>query len=120
MRRMFTRLYRGEYSLSVAFLGFLIGGTLAVCVVAVPLAMLLLFFVSGGLVYLMILALIFGYMGIVLVGIWRTASTGPSHTIYQIMAKVIIVLFVADVVWGLVNGEILQQVRLVQAIVASN
>jgi hypothetical protein len=118
MRRMFGRLYRGEYSLSVAFWGFLIGGTFAVGVVAAFLAVPLLFFASGGVAYLMISALLSGYWCIVLIGIWRSASTGRSHAIYQITAKVLIVLFVVDVIWNLVNGEILRQVRLVLAVVS--
>ena len=120
MRRMLGRLYRGEYSLSVAFWGFLIGGTFAVALGAALLAVPLLFFASGGLVYLMILALICGYWCIVFVGIWRSASTGRSHPVYQIIAKVIIVLYIASFIWNLINGEILQQVRLVQAVFNSN
>lgn len=61
MRRMFDRLYRGEYSLSVIFWGFLVGGTFVVGLVAALLAVPLLFLVSGILVYLMISALLFGY-----------------------------------------------------------
>ena len=117
MRRMLGRLYRGEYSLAVAFWGFLIGGTFAVGVVTVLLAVPLLFLVNGGLVYLMMSALLSGYWCIVLIGIWRSASTGRSHLIYQVLAKVLIVWFVVSLIWSLVNGEALREVRLVLAIV---
>ena len=120
MRRMFGRLYRGEYSMSVALLGFLVGGTFAVCLAAALLGAFLLFFVRGDLVYVMILVLLDGYWCIVLVGIWRTASTGRLRPIYRIVAKAIVVLFIANIAWSWVNGETFEQVRLVQAVINSN
>jgi hypothetical protein len=115
---MFGRLYRGEYSLAIAFWGFLIGGTFAVGFAVALLAVPFLFFTSGILVYLMISALLTAYWCIVLIGIRRSA--GRSHPFFRFVAKVLIVVVVADFIWGLVNGEILQQVRNVQAVLSPN
>jgi hypothetical protein len=120
MRRMLGRLYRGEYSLAVTFWGFFVAGNLVVWLVAALLAAPVLFFVSGSLAYAMILALIFAYWCIVLIGIWRSAGSGRSRPVYQIMPKVLIVLFIANTIWNLVNGEALRQVRLVQEVLTSN
>ena len=115
---MKTLATNATVSLSVAFWGFLFGGTFVVGFAAALLAAPLLFFVSGILVYLMISALLFGYWCIVFVGIWRAARR--SLPIYQIMAKALIILCIASFIWSLFNGDILREVRLIQAIVTPN
>jgi hypothetical protein len=62
---------------------------------------------------MMLSALMCGYWWLVLIGIWRSA--GRSRPIYRFTARALIVLFVANVIWGLLNGEMLREVRLVQA-----
>lgn len=116
MRRVLGRLWWGQYPLPVAFWGFFVGlGLLVIVLLAFAFAFVSVEFSIRPLALLVVLSLGWAYGLVACVGVWRSASTGKSHQVYQVMAKGLIVLLIGRMVWGLANGGGL---RLLDALTA--
>jgi hypothetical protein len=98
------RLWWGQYSLPAAFWGFYLAGGLGVFVLATVLAMPLLLFDARPLALLLFVPLTWGYWFTASVGVWRSASAGKSHVIYEMLAKLVVLLMVARFIWFAANG----------------
>lgn len=99
-----SRLWWGQYSLPAAFWGFYVAGGLGVVIVALILALPLFMSDARPLALLIFVPLTWSYWLLVSVGVWRSASTGKSHVIYELLAKLVILLMVARFIWALANG----------------
>lgn len=109
MTSVLTKLWRGHYSLPMAFLGFFIFGYGAAMLVAAVVALILMQLAFNRLAFVFALAVLASYWLIASVGVWRSA--GPSIASENWAARIegyaargLIALIAGYALFALVNG----------------
>jgi hypothetical protein len=110
---MLRKLWWGAYPLVVAFWGFYVFGFLLGGILAGSLVFSLRYFHLQTIGFLLGLILVWPYMFIASVGVWRSAKAGMAspiwmHRIWPILARVFVLASAARLLWGLMNGGALR------------
>jgi hypothetical protein len=106
---MFGRLWSGEYSLPVAFWGFYVFGFVGLIVLGAVILLTSYALHLGTIGFIIFFLISASYLFISCVGVWRSAKKNFASPIWiskmwGFGARVIVLLFVGRVVWGLANG----------------
>ncbi len=99
----FTKLWWGQYPLVRSFWVFYVLGIFIAPLIAIV-GMLPIYFFSRG-AALAIGATLYGaYLIVASVGVWRSADAYPYARWWPNLAKTVVVIIVARMGWGLLNG----------------
>jgi hypothetical protein len=112
--RWLLQLWRGQYSLPVAFWGFYFVGSAFVVLLAAVVAAHFLYFGARTLP-LLLLSSSWGYWVLASVGVWRSASTGKSHFIFEVLAKLFILVMVARFIWFAATGGLQRVMAMISS-----
>jgi hypothetical protein len=108
------KLWWGQYSLPKTFWVFYVLGNLLVIMLSATIMFVLLHYIRLGAVGLILgIATTNCYLILATVGVWRSAGAGMAspiwmHRIWAALARGVVCIWAARIVWGLVNGGALE------------
>lgn len=109
MTSILTKLWRGQYSLPMAFLGFFIFGYCAVMLAAAMLALILMQLQFERMGFILAFIILIAYWAIASVGVWRSAKPGITSENWAARlegyaARGLVALIAGYALFTLVNG----------------
>jgi hypothetical protein len=102
------KLWWGQYSLSKAFWGFYVFGFIGFALLVAVIDGLTFPFHGTGVGFVLGIAIVYLYGVIASVGVWRSASAYKANRVWPALAKAIVCIAIARVVWFLANGGALE------------
>jgi hypothetical protein len=112
------KLWWGQYPLGAAFWGFYVGGLLAILLLSTLAFHIANEYQLGALVFAASLIVFWGYGLIATVGVWNSAALRIKSTIWMervpgYLARFVVFIYAAKIIWGLMNGGALNLMNLI-------
>jgi hypothetical protein len=101
------KLWWGQYPLALSFWGFYVFGFLVAAALAVLVTLPLWATQLRPVSYLVRDGLFAFYWIVATVGVWRSADSYPHTRLWPILAKIVVCVWSARLVWSLANGGVL-------------
>jgi hypothetical protein len=117
---VFTKLWRGQYSLAAAFWGFYLGGIITLLILSSVILHVSDLYRLGGLGFTVSLGITWGYGFMASVAVWKCARLGMASPIWMnrvwaILARGVVLIWGGKVIWGLMNGGAANLMELMSA-----